>query len=130
MAIFKTLEFCVATVVVLDACTIAVFGRYIADEVRHFGWNRFRLQAAISIAARSAGNLLLFSWFWYYLEIRPDGAGEWFRAHPVPALAGLAVLAVGALWKIRVFTSQECGHASWICSGLAAFTIAGVLALT
>lgn len=130
MGTFRTLEFCMAFIVVAEAETALVFLRYLIAEIRRYGFERFRLQAAAAIFTRSIGNAIVLTWVWYYFNVRTgDAELEWFRNHPVP-LIGLVILAAGALWKIRVFTPEECGHASWVFSGAAAFLIAFVLAST
>lgn len=130
MGTFRTLEFCCAFIVVLELELLVVFGRYTFFEIRRFGWQRFRLQAAASIMVRTLGGAIVMGWIWLYFNLRTEDAElEWFRNHPVP-LIGLAVLAAGELWKIRVFTPEECGHASWLLCGGAALMIAGFLAVT
>lgn len=130
MVTFRAFEFSMAFVVCLDLCTSAVFIRYLFKEIRLFGWHRFRLQAAGSILMRSIGNIMVFGWAWYYFETLGAAAHiDWFRNHPVQ-LAGVLVLALGALWKIRVFTPEQCGHLSWVLSGGFSLLVAGVLAFT
>lgn len=127
---FRAIEFALALVVCLDLCTLAVFTRYLWNEFRRFGIARFRLQAAVSIWLRTVGNCVVVGWAWYYFNSRAEDRDlDWIREHPAP-LIGLAVLALGALWKIRVFTPEECGHASWILSGGFALLVAFVLGAT
>lgn len=97
-----------------------MFGLYIVREMVVNGYQRTRLQAAISIFVTLSGEALIRGWVWWWRHIENTGGdAAWMGKHPV-LLYGALIEIVGIMCVIRVFAPDSWGRNIWLVSTLVA----------
>ncbi|WP_454629497.1 hypothetical protein [Bradyrhizobium cenepequi] len=109
-------------VLLIFACFM--FGLYIAREIRKNGFNRARLQAAISIFVLMSGEAVVRGWIWRWRHISNSGGDAAWMVHDPVLLVGAIVETLGVICVIRVFAPDHWGRNVWIASSVLAMVIA------
>jgi hypothetical protein len=97
-----------------------MFGVYMLREIRMNGFQRARLQAAISIFVLISGEAVIRGWIWYWRHL--DNTGQpvgWMSNHPTLVL-GAAWEIIGIICVIRVFAPDTWGRNVWVVTTLVA----------
>jgi hypothetical protein len=103
-------------VLLIFACFM--FGIYIAREMIENGYQRTRLQAAISIVVFFTGEAVIRGWVWYWRHLENRSADiSWMDHHPA-LLVGLFIQILGVICVIRVFAPDSWGRNIWFVSSL------------
>jgi hypothetical protein len=112
---------------VVFACVM--FGIYIVREIRRNGFQRTRLQGAISIFAFMIGEAMIRGWIWYWRHTENSGGNvEWMLFNPILAV-GAFVQILGVICVIRVFAPDQWGRNMWVVTSFLAVTLGLVFAL-
>lgn len=103
---------------------LVMFGLYIGREVLLNGFDRLRLQAAISIFVVLSGEATIRGWVWWWRHLENLGrSSAWMNEHPV-LFVGATVQMVGMVCMVRVFAPDGWGRSAWFTSALLAIAVA------
>lgn len=126
MLIARSLEGVFGALFVLLFFACFMFGLYITREIIRNGFQRTRLQAAISIFVMSAGAAIVNARVWWWCHLTNGGAdAAWLIDSPF-LLLGAFIEILGVICVIRVFAPDHWGRNVWIGSSVLAAAIAAL----